>query len=389
MATQRPTLVLGVMTHPARWDLRQAARNSWFVSNPYPESTRGTATVARFVIGNGGTTCSKEQLDEAAKEHQQHGDLTFVAAPDCHKGFGAEKVHAWYVHALAAWPGAVWYGKMEDDGILWAASLVRLLEAVPAHVVYVGYLQWQSSCELNLERMPNSDEEQPCAGCWGGYFSHTSGSGDPGRRYPCARVNSYGTFLSPRSPQCPSLYQSPFACGPLEVRRRRLAQHVARCSYANSYFSAMSRRSLTINRTALAPQFQHEVPICATTDGAQGHALGRCAIDDRLEVLDLSVRTQKYYVEMPRNGSPGVLIVHPLKFAHERQWRDFWHRLTATTPFEPTGTATATVSRLNTSKALITNWTPWSFPRSTRARPAVGLAVTPPGGFSEPLKRMS
>ena len=32
--------------------------------------------------------------------------------------------------------------------------------------------------------------------------------------------------------------------------------------------------------------------------------------------------------------------MHPLKLAHERQWRDFWQRISATTPFEPTGIAT-------------------------------------------------
>ena len=145
-SASRVTLVLGVMTHPARWDLRRAARSSWLGSGlgSHAGPSHGSAAITRFVVGSRvGSSCTKEQLSEAMQEDQQHKDIAFIEAPDCHKGFGAEKVHAWYAHALATWPGAVWYGKMEDDGLLWAASLVRLLEAVPAHVAYVGYLQWQ------------------------------------------------------------------------------------------------------------------------------------------------------------------------------------------------------------------------------------------------------
>ena len=136
----RLQLVIGVMTTPGATQLRQMARLTWMRN-----ATAGA--LVRFVIGKhfGPTAavsdnpiavgarakpahlrCGKltegAQSASLATEVTNYSDLVFVDAPDCHKGYGAEKVHAWYSYAVKTWPRSSWIGKMEDDGMLWVSG---------------------------------------------------------------------------------------------------------------------------------------------------------------------------------------------------------------------------------------------------------------------------
>jgi len=257
-------LAIGVMTHPANAAMRGRARHTWLADALQTDRHRSVAVVARFVVGNQFSRCKRVQ-EALAIEHASFHDIAYVQAPDCHKGFGGEKVHAWYAYALATWPEAKWLAKMEDDGMLRMDALTQLVFSMPRDVDYAGFMQWQATCSLVLTPMPGSRSEQPCAGCWAGYFTDTHARKPWIRRHRCTSVNSFGTQIWPGSAQCPAIYHAPFACGPFELRSVRLANTVSSCKYANDYFTAMSRRSLALPQSA-NPQAS---PICSSTDGSQ------------------------------------------------------------------------------------------------------------------------
>lgn len=119
---------------------------------------------------------------------------------------------------------------------------------------------------------------------------------------------------------CPnSVRMTPFAVGPLDARRRDLAEAVARCAYARRYFARLS------------PRGDAEGAMCGTTDGAQGHAIGECV--SRLAVADGTARRIHTGHCVPgsgrcseRAGSP--IAVHPLKKRDLPYWNASWHTLT-------------------------------------------------------------
>mmetsp|Transcript_10295 Transcript_10295/g.23532 ORF Transcript_10295/g.23532 Transcript_10295/m.23532 type:complete len:272 (-) Transcript_10295:165-980(-) len=206
-------------------------------------------------------------------------------------------------------------------------SLVQLLAVT--HAQYVGFMQWQATCALATDveqdaphaAYGHATREQPCNGCWGGYFSAPRA---------CPWTISFGARMRARTPHCPTIHRAPFACGPLEVRSLGFARQISRCTYAFRYLRAMSQRSLHFNMSA----FKGPPPICTSTDGGQGHVIGMCTRS--VDLLDLGASAQKYAMEkeMPPNGSVGALVVHPIKLPILKRWDTYWRRLLML-PYQP------------------------------------------------------
>ena len=98
-------LAVGVMVVPSNAAYRAAARQTWL-----NDAVRHATT--RFVAGD--VPCAHAALD---REAELHGDVVFVQSDDCKKWHSPAKIHAWYTHALGAYPQALWIAKMEDDGM--------------------------------------------------------------------------------------------------------------------------------------------------------------------------------------------------------------------------------------------------------------------------------
>jgi hypothetical protein len=202
---------------------------------------------------------------------------------------------------------------------LWVEAVVGALSMLRHHgSVYVGMMQWQGGCELSEARSSTGGDVQECLGCWGGWYK--GGTVAPRECGPFWRDKGGGT-MKLHTDACPSFQVAPFACGPFEARSRHLAHTVARCEYADRYFKAMSRRG------------DARQDWCVSTDGAQGHALGRCV--RTMHVADLGAFRQKYATQKQLNESHSVLIVHPIKSkGAERdtkrlgrlvdEWRKIW-----------------------------------------------------------------
>lgn len=372
-------MALGIMVVPSNGAMRRAARATWLAD-------AAEHAAVRFVAGD--VPCARSALEAEA---ERFGDVAFVESDDCKKWHSPAKVHAWYIHALARWPKAVWIAKMEDDGLLWTSALARELATVrergPNHAWYVGMMQWQGGCTLNEERRPAGApsgpaggtavaaagaEYQGCAGCWGGWYR--GGAPAPAACAPMWRKSWVGSVVQ-GTPSCPQFRLAPFACGPFEARSRPLAQAVARCAYAGRYFAAMSRRG------------DLKKDWCVSADGAQGHALGHCVRSVR--IADLGPHRQKYATPKQLNESHEVLIVHPIKTrgrertaegtqAYVEGWKDVWRTLRRA-PYAPAASFSGPGLMLSRLWAL--NET-----RPRTERTAARVAGAGPGGSREHAK---
>lgn len=138
MKEASPQLVLGVISAPASEEVRQLARLTWLHG-------AHASVLSRFVIGANTSLCHPRHASAVIVEEARQRDIVRVESPDCHKGFSAEKVHAWYSLALKAWPSAEWLGKVEEDSLVRVGPLSRLVAALPSSVEYAGFMQWQVS----------------------------------------------------------------------------------------------------------------------------------------------------------------------------------------------------------------------------------------------------
>ena len=259
-------LVVGVITSPQNQANRDNIRASWMSElrsdSGVSRKLHGRNVQVRFVVGD--VPCALEAL---AHENATHLDIAFVRAEDCRKGHSAAKVHAWFAHALVAWPSAKWLAKTEDDSYLWLSALTTDLRALSPNVSYVGLMGWTGGCTTD----PNF-----CApACWGG--------AGYGSRPACEPVCSDPKVIPQNS--CCEMSKAErmrrtrmtiFASGMLDVRRRAFAQTVANCEYARRFFDRSA---------AWASRGTDEGAQCQSTDGSQGFAIAECG-HESLTVAD-------------------------------------------------------------------------------------------------------
>ena len=134
----------------------------------------------------------------------------------------ASLTHAWFAHALTAWPGARFVGKTEDDIMISLPALnfelSRLLGS--DRPLWYGLMAWTG----------NGDIGQPRVGCWGGGFED-----DPVLSAKGVRV----TLGKERA--CPDGAR-PIAPAPMheiDVRSASLAKSLAGCEYPRRWLEAM------------------------------------------------------------------------------------------------------------------------------------------------------
>lgn len=261
---ERPTLALGVLAVPLDRPTRAAIRASWLQDRAIATG----AAVVRFVIG-AARPCARKSCEAEAS---RHADIAFVNASDCAPWHASHKVHAWYRYALVHFDNARWYGKVEDDAMVSVSNVLADLELLGRHtqVDYYGHaMQWIAHCKVELPGAGGPVSAgwaaRSCAqGCWLGRVSGSIAAGRPGVPSKCERGFD-GKAIVPGSDVCASLPYGVFAPGPLEVRSARLATRVSfHCKYADAYFSTLVARGALISDE------------CASTDGAQGHAIGAC-----------------------------------------------------------------------------------------------------------------
>jgi hypothetical protein len=255
-ATREPTLVIGVLAAPANVASRKGARATWLRDAVV---TSGNVVV-RFVLGHNVSQCVRFDRRRAARrllqalraEAARFADLARVVAPDCEHSTAAMKVHAWFQHALHTWPRTPWLAKLEDDALLWPSALVADLTSL-RHATYYGVLRWVGVCG-------GSDSDGCTRTCFGGTMGAWAKC-DPLQRCLGHFDNKCCEHACPRR-----MRFAPFAAGPLDVRHRTLATHIANCAAATSFFEAASS------------------PRCAgvgNIDAGQGVALSRCADGNR------------------------------------------------------------------------------------------------------------
>ena len=363
---QPPQLALGVLSAPAAHARRHAARGSWLQD---PAVIDGRVAV-RFVLGymlstdgHGGPQTAEHAACRAlcVAARDSSSDTVLVDAPDCKMWHSPAKVHAWFKHALQAFPATPWIGKTEEDAMLWPTALVVDLASLPSGVLYYGIMGWQGSCRSGAASAAavaaNAAAAQraldagvahgsgasaapvECSGCYG----HPVSDGIGLCRSATCRAAGPGSPINRRCCQvgCPkSVRMAPFAVGALDVRSRALASDVARCAYADYYFALISRVSSARGI------------MCTTTDGAQGHAIGEChapmsspqgmlmADAGRSRLTDgVACRRRPAAARATGGGGLGygtgrtcgdglAQIVHPLKLSNALAWNETWLALT-------------------------------------------------------------
>ena len=244
-------LALGVATDPSCVACRRAIRDTYLHDVP-------PAAVAKFFAGD--VACAHDALDDEAGAH---ADIVFVRSPDCNKWYSAEKTHAWFRHALQAYPSAVWIGKTEDDALLSVEALLGDLARLdPAQVDIYGPMMWGNRC--TRDAASGDALGLPCSFCYAGSWQRgpfTSPVSAPSCRRGCSQTGR-ACVLNAGTPSCPHKRSFAFAWGGLEVRSRRHAAAIAGCGYADAFMANMSARA---------------TEMCAATDEAQGHVADVCA----------------------------------------------------------------------------------------------------------------
>lgn len=318
-------LALGILAVPVDRATRRIIRETWLQDRAFASGR----AVARFVIGS--APCAHEHVDS---EQRKFGDVVFVNASDCEPWHAGHKVHEWYKYALRHLP-ARWYGKVEDDSLVNVGPLLRDLAALrDARLVHVYGInvQWIAHCRQHKRGdWTRASAANSCAlGCWLGRLAQNA-------RPPNCDRGFDGSPIVPGSAACPSLPTAPFAPGPLEVRSAAIAAIVAKCRYADEYFSSLVARGALIKDE------------CASTDGSQGHAIGECAAErfERLLVADASPHRQAYASGATFNTlrraanlsaagrrlrsltvASELTVVHPIKRDRlPETWRSLWHLL--------------------------------------------------------------
>ena len=312
-------LVLGVMTSPSA---RLNRDNLRALSHAEPDIAQ-RAHLA-FVLGD--LHCTRNTtVGEAAK----HGDIVYIAAPDCTSWYRAQKFHVWFKFAVRRWPHVPWIGKVEDDAVYRVSSVLRDLSALDHHEPwYYGILAFGGSCSFQEECPGGASAAGCCGGCFAKALSPypqqaarcSSGATCP---KPHCAVDYDGSRAHHGSAQCPEVVIAPFAIGPIEVRSRPLARQIADCSQSDRYFSALTQRGDALRGD------------CAAGDAVQAQALTMCAPSVRLADATWrrmsytgSAMSKGYQDYVRRQGNTTLAWTHPAKSFHPARARELWHAFT-------------------------------------------------------------
>ena len=143
----RLLLVLGVISNPRTPHTRDWIRETYMASALAEGKRQSKRVLLRFVMGKRGLTASDQS--KLAAEQQRHGDLEHIDASDFGDRGGIfsciDKLFAWFPHAVAAFPGASFYAKADDDSYVDVRRLLRMLAPLrPVRNAYLGYVQYDS-----------------------------------------------------------------------------------------------------------------------------------------------------------------------------------------------------------------------------------------------------
>lgn len=238
-------------------DRRAAARKTW-VAHALAEAD----TTVRFVYevapphGPPGRrrmlslASVQSELDSEAERH--HDMLGLTLGRNSSACVLAELTHAWFAHALRAWPSARYYAKTEDDVYVQVGLLRFDLARLSAPLVWAGLFAWTGS-----------GDESHYAGCWGGSFED-----DPRFSPKIER----GLLSKERGCPLGAKTLKPAPTHEIDVRSRGVASALAACSYPALWLGTQPRRHGGGRGRARSAN------VC-TNDyaGVQGHWLSRCA----------------------------------------------------------------------------------------------------------------
>ena len=141
-ATPQRLLVLGIVSNPRTPHVRGWIRGTYLQRLPPPEEA-----LLRFVFGRRGLTPA--DLKAVRAERREHRDVELIDASDFGERGGIfsciDKLFEWFPHAVRTYPGAAFYGKVDDDTLLDVRRTLAVLRpVVGAQNAYLGYLQYDS-----------------------------------------------------------------------------------------------------------------------------------------------------------------------------------------------------------------------------------------------------
>ncbi len=186
----------------------------------------------------------QQQLDQEASHHGDVLGLQTSSVSDC---ACLELLHAWYKHALDAWPKARFYGKTEDDVLInlpaMRFELVRLARLASVRPLWYGLMAWTG----------NGDTEHLGVGCWGGMFEDDPTLSPKAVRGTLSKEHGCANGAKPIVPA---------PTHEIDIRSASLARLLAAssCEYPRRWLDAMGDGRRCLNDCA----------------GVQGHFLARC-----------------------------------------------------------------------------------------------------------------
>eukprot|EP00308_Calcidiscus_leptoporus_P008797 CAMPEP_0119352714 /NCGR_PEP_ID=MMETSP1334-20130426/1966_1 /TAXON_ID=127549 /ORGANISM="Calcidiscus leptoporus, Strain RCC1130" /LENGTH=477 /DNA_ID=CAMNT_0007365817 /DNA_START=95 /DNA_END=1528 /DNA_ORIENTATION=- len=322
---QAPFLALGMICSPDGFQRRVQVRTTMLLVG---QSAGDSLVAFRFVVGgellrpHAGRAGEMEEMGRLQRQIESeaaaHGDL--VILPNAIDGGGRghnkqcaciEKLHAWYQHALRAWPAASWYGKTEDDTYVNIRALLfdlRRLARRDRSPVYYGLMAVCSTFHGGVGRSCWKGDFESCPfsqlNCWEPYTSQR-------RIDPEARRQMYRA--------CGHAPMGPLATGPLDVQSSDLARKLWGCEYLRDFMVVgreWNRRTGGCNMSH--PNTSTSAIGSKTCDCVMAHWLAECMGSTSLTVADMGWTKAHHYAAHPGGGgwvspSAASVAVHFLK----------------------------------------------------------------------------
>ena len=136
---RQPWGVVGILTTPGHRHLRDAQRRT-FLSDRH-----GNNIIHRFLLDS--------PTPDTVAEHAQHNDIYFLHSAYQGKAvrFG-EKLYLWLKHAHDAFPGASFYGRIDDDVYVCGGAAFDFVRRVTTPLMYLGWMNrgGQHACMFQL-----------------------------------------------------------------------------------------------------------------------------------------------------------------------------------------------------------------------------------------------
>lgn len=249
-ASPTPLLVLGVLpSEDVNWssrvasERRAAARETWL-------TLAAPKVLTRFALPDHVPPRRRGEVEPDAS------DVVRLPLPPRSTCMCAELTHAWFSHALQAWPAAKWIGKTEDHVYVQTITLQWELERLPhANPLWLGLFYYASV----------GDASTPRTGCWGGQFE------DDATASPKTQ-----TALQGKESKCDKagvpLVPSP--SHELDLRTVPLARAIASCEYATEW---LDRAFPAAAAEAEGKGARRKARCAADCAATQGHFVSRCA----------------------------------------------------------------------------------------------------------------